>query len=240
MISILQIEDRDDEFLGILMNENKKICDQNKYNYARMKKSAHHVPPYWGKIFELKRIMDKTAQNSYIMWLDSDAFISNPANLEKLLKENPQFSMFITGDMPPYLSSFNAGSFIIKNNEVGKEIIHKWTKLYNSNDWTFNNGKWKTNKSWAGEAYEQGSFVKYILPFYKSSNAIKIMKYYILNNNDCKHLHKNTISVHLAGIFKKMKQYQCTQLINNSYEYSSSNVIYILLLLLVIYFLIYF
>ena len=227
MITILQIEDRDDEFLQILMNENKKICKQNEYNYVNMKKSMKHVPPYWGKIFELKRLMKQTKLNSYIMWLDSDAFIVNSKNLDKLVKGNPQFSMFITGDMPPYFSSFNAGSFIIKNNVVGKEIVQKWTECYNSNDWTFNNGKWTTNKSWAGEAYEQGSFIKFLLPIYKSQNTIKIMNYYTLNNNDCKHLHKDTISIHLAGIFKNMKKAQCTQLINNHYQDKYFN-IYIL------------
>src|SRR5690606_16543737 len=123
MITILQIEDRNDEFLLKLMNQNKKVCNENNYNYIRMKKSLKHVPPYWGKVYELKRIINEIPRNSYIMWLDSDAFIVNPKNLQKILYENPEHSMFITGDMPPYLSSFNAGSFILKNDKIGREIV---------------------------------------------------------------------------------------------------------------------
>src|SRR5690606_28431213 len=104
----------------------------------------------------------------------------------------------------------------------------------------FDNGKWTTNELWAGEAYEQGSFIKYLLPFYTSTNSIKIMKYYILNNNDCKHLHPDTISVHLAGIFKKMKKSQCTQLIDNGRVNDMFAQSILLLLILIVFGLLFF
>jgi len=203
-IILLQIEDRKDDKLTRFMKENKKICQKNGIQYIFIEKSRDHVPPYWGKIFELRRIMEENTDVDYFIWLDSDAFFIhfNNNKLYELLKTHEKYSMIITKDMPPWGNAeFNAGSFIIKNDEYGNKIINKWCSLYNSNDWTYKDDKWVTESTWAGNSYEQGSFVTYILNESEYKSHIVQLPYDVLNNNNCESV-ENTISTHLAGNFK--------------------------------------
>jgi hypothetical protein len=206
-ILILQIETRTDKVLNLLLNENKNICKNNNIEYLFFKNCYNNAPPYWDKIFEIKKIMDTRNDIDYIYWLDSDAFLLNynNNNFQKFLHENDKYSILITNDMPPWTAKFNAGAFIIKNNNIGKEVINKWISYYNPNKWKYDNNvkKWTTQSQWAGDDYEQGSFIKNILEDKNYSEHIKVFPYNILNNNSCIENTENTISVHLAGDHKQ-------------------------------------
>ena len=77
-ILVLQIEDRsDDNFLNENMQLNKKICSENNMQYKFLYKSQDNVPPYWGKVFEIDRILNDNSNVDYIFWIDSDAFFIN-------------------------------------------------------------------------------------------------------------------------------------------------------------------
>jgi len=188
------------------MNQNKKICLENNINYINLKKSSYNVPPYWGKVFEIYKIMISKPELSYIIWLDSDAIFYNfdKNKLINLLNTNLDYSFIMSKDMPPWENNdFNAGSFIVKNDKIGIEIIKKWMKLYNPDKWTYFNDEWLTESDWANEDYEQGAFIKYI---YKNSNYSKYIKqlpFYILNNNNCSDNNSNIIISHLAGYHKE-------------------------------------
>jgi hypothetical protein len=206
-ILVLQIEDREnDEFLNNNMQLNKIICQDNNMQYKFMYKSKEDVPPYWGKVFEIDRILNNPNNSSidYIFWLDSDAFFLNfdRNKLDNFLNSYSNYSMIITKDPPPWTANFNAGSFIVKNDKYGREIVSYWKTLYNPNNWWRENNTWKTNSKYAGDDYEQGALATKILTNNKYSEHIKIVPYYILNNTSCTENVNETIVSHLAGNHK--------------------------------------
>jgi hypothetical protein len=85
----------------------------------------------------------------------------------------------------------------VKNDAKGHEIMNDWIKQYNSDKWWYD-GKWRTESAWAGDDYEQGAFLK-ILKNHKQH--VDHLDYYYLNNNNPNNIN-NTITMHLAGIFK--------------------------------------
>jgi hypothetical protein len=191
------------------MRDNKTKCEKCGIHYHFQPKSSEDVPPYWGKIFEIDRLLREKPDVDYIYWMDSDAFFINDDKqmLEDLIDANSKYSMIVTKDMPPWSGEFNAGSFIVKNNEMGREIIRTWKSLFNASDWRKESEKsWKTDSTWGGDAYEQGSFVTNIINNDKYSKHIKILPYYVLNNNNCVSNKKKTIVAHLAGEHKENKE----------------------------------
>jgi len=203
-VVLLQIEDRFNNRLQTFMNENKEICLKNGIQYISLKKSYYDVPPYWGKIFEIYKIMNENNEIDYVMWLDSDAFFINYSNnkFHDFLKKYEKYSMIFTEDIPPWEGEFCAGSFIVKNDKIGKDIIKEWISHYHPDKWKYENLKWKTDTQWAGEHYEQGAFIKFILHNDKFVNHIIKLPYYYLNNNNCEHNMNETITVHLAGHYR--------------------------------------
>lgn len=247
-ILVLQIEDRSDNLLNKLLNENKEICKANEMEYVFMNNTSSIIPPYWRKVFEINNIMKKEEYDTidYIMWLDSDAFLFEftKEKLNDLLEKNKNYSMLITPDMPEYHSKFCAGVFMVKNNKEGKKIINKWISLYNPNDWKYDTKKkkWSTDKEWAGVAYEQGSFTEYILNDENFKKDISILPYYVFNNNSCSDYKPNTISTHLTGHLKSNKkitdkceetfQYKLNQ--KESFESHNNNNFIIIIILIIL------
>ena len=212
------MEDRSDSLLTLFMNHNREQCQSSRFEYVFLEKSTANVPPYWGKIVELQRLLADPSRD-YVMWLDSDAFLYkfDKARFTQFLNTNSAYSMIISGDMPPYTSPFNAGSFIVKNDEAGRTIVDTWMSAYHPDKWSHANGKWTTSGMWAGPEYEQGAFVANI--FYKDEFVphIKKVHYSVLNNNSCIHNTDNTLVVHLAGPHKEKKVNieSCTASIQN-------------------------
>lgn len=201
---LLQMEDRKKPTLTTFLRHNKQTCSENHIKYVFIEKSMFHAPPYWRKILELEQCMKNNPTIDYVMWLDSDAFLSkfSVLKMQRLLEKHKDRSMIISGDMPPWTSPFNAGSFIVKNNAIGKTMMKEWIATYHPNKWTYHDSKWTTECIWAGEEYEQGAFLKHILPKYKKH--IAKVHYSILNNHQCRNLNK-TISVHLSSPYTKDK-----------------------------------
>lgn len=207
MILLLQIEDRNVDILQTFMDENKKVCNENNIKYVFLKNARDAIPPYWGKVFELKRQMDENPEIEYFMWLDSDAFFVHfeKDRFQTFLQTYEKYSFIMTDDMPPWNAEFNAGSFIVKNDRFGKQMMDKWMTLYDNTKWEYKNGKWTTDGEWAGENYEQGSFVNHILKdsFYR--DHIVVLPYYVLNNISCDY-NKETITAHLSGEYKDNRE----------------------------------
>ena len=204
-IVVLQIEDRsDNNFLNENMQLNKEICNENNMQYKFLYKSQDNVPPYWGKVFEIDRILNDNSNVDYIFWIDSDAFFLHfhKNRLTDFLNKYSNYSMIITKDPPPWNMKFNAGVFIVKNDSYSREIFSYWKSLYNPNNWRMEGNKWKTDKPYAGDDYEQGAFATYILSNNQYSAYIKTVPYYILNNNSCTENTNETIVTHLAGRIK--------------------------------------
>jgi hypothetical protein len=217
--TVLQMEDRTSPLLSLFMNHNRAQCEASNFEYVFLEKSAEHVPPYWGKIVELQRLLEDPNRD-YVMWLDSDAFLFqfNKERFTQFLDTNSAYSMIISGDMPPWQHSmFNAGSFIVKNDEASRNIVATWLSAYNPEKWTYANGKWTSDGIFAGREYEQGAFMSTILPNKQFAPHIKTVHYSVLNNNNCIRNTSQTLVVHLAGDHKNDKDNieSCTASIEN-------------------------
>ena len=164
--------------------------------------STFYIPPYWGKIFELNKLLYENPDVKYFIWIDSDATIINVNKLNNLINELSFYNMIISNDIPPWYGMFNDGVFIIKNNDIGRQIISKWITYYNKDMWDFINDTWTCKSYWSGPEYEQGSFTSYILTDDNFNKYIKNLNYYVLNNNSFINTHDDTICVHLAGFYK--------------------------------------
>ena len=226
-IHVLQIENRKDNNLILkMMKKNKQLCEERGIQYTFLEHSSFHVPPYWSKVFEINKILSLSNDNElYVYWIDSDAFFVNFDKLENLIQTNTAYSMIISKDMPPWEDGeFNAGSFLVKNDQMGRDIMQTWTLLYDATRWKCNNASWTADSGWSGSDYEQGSFIDHILLNKKYVNAIKQLPYYILNNNSCRSV-EDTIVTHLAQDHKENIQTvaECEPIIEAFTEYTTDN-----------------
>ena len=217
-IIVLQIEDRETDFLSSAMNSNKSICSVNGLEYMFVKK-VDNYPPYWGKIAKIRDILNeiKLTDVDYVFWVDSDAFFINfsKERLFSFLDKHNNYDFICTHDMPPWNTDFNAGVFIVKNSDNGRNIISKWLSYYHPNVWKYDESlkKWSTDAEWAGVEYEQGAFSSYILKDSELSKYIVRLPYYYLNNNNCSDNLEDALVVHLAGEHKvdKVKLSVCNE-----------------------------
>jgi hypothetical protein len=210
-VLVLQIEDRiDNPLLQELMKENQYVCEENGILYLYKKRASEQVPPYWGKIFEMHKLMMENPNIDYFFWIDSDAFLLNFSKNRfiEFLEAYSNYSVIVSKDMPPWYGEFNAGAFIVKNDIIGRDILKKWKTYYRPNKWNYDalTQKWSTHSVWAGIDYEQGSFTKYFLKNPQYSNSIRQLPYYILNNHSCINYNSKTLVVHFAGEHKKNKK----------------------------------
>lgn len=110
--------------------------------------------------------------------------------------------MWISPDVPTkYSAPFCVGSFIIRNNKECRNIIEEWKTYYNPSDWVkVDTNKWKTDKSFAGTEYEQGSFIEKML--HRKELKICVLPYYVFNETNVDKPTDDSISIHLAGEYK--------------------------------------
>jgi len=200
---VIQYENRNIHFINELLKINKKYCLKHNIDYIFSNANLMY-PPYWQKVYEILDAM-QTHNNKYILWLDSDATIGTIKDMNIFIDdlfENDAHDMVISNDMFPYRNPFNAGVWVIRNNEISKQIITDWLSQYDQNRWE----KIETNKficdgQWAGIDYEQGSFTCNILPKYR--NHIRIVNWRLLNNP---YFDINQEYIfHFAGEFHKLK-----------------------------------
>lgn len=129
-------------------------------------------PPYWEKVFRVRDIAESMRSTcEFVLYLDNDAVLNIEAtSILTLFAQN--IHMMYSKDPPPWKSPFNAGVWVIRNSLTGRDIMRKWTTLYPQHDWVKHSDKWDCIhryecKQWAGPMYEQGSFVRQIIPAYK-------------------------------------------------------------------------
>lgn len=170
-----------------LTARHKYYCEKHGYEYVFITKSDRDVPPYWQKVYIVKEHLPKYKG---ILWMDTDATIFN---LEIPLDN------YITKDHSFYKSIdsggnqiFNAGVWIVMNNEMGMKILDDWIAKYDEKMWRKDGAGWHTDTPWAGDAYEQGSFAHKVVP--EHENHIKTLDENVLQSNDMDD--KNTFILH--------------------------------------------
>jgi len=179
-----------------LININKRYCLRHNYDYKFIH-NEYNLPPYWIKIYLLQKWL---SHYKGILWLDVDACVYNmDVRLEHMVLKDKHF--YGSPDNEQWNSPFCAGVFLVLNTQIGIEIINTWFNTYDKNSWKKKGKKWTASCKWASECYEQGNFIKNILPIY--SNYIHFFHwsffqsfYSNLKNNSC------VFSLHFAGEFK--------------------------------------
>ena len=186
--SIVQYDNREiTENHKKFMEINKEYCKKHNYSYKFFNYKDETLPVYWLKVKIVKELLN-TDEYEGILWLDTDAVIKNTdKTLDSFGDTNTAFIM--SNDQYPMEHDdlnkypFNAGCWIVKNNNNGKLILSDWLNTYNPNSWKKNDkGNLRTNTSYGGDEYEQGMFVNKILPKYKDN--ILILPWYIFHAFD--------------------------------------------------------
>lgn len=208
-IILLQIENRSIPFFKRAMARNYAYCNKFGLEYISLERGRDDVSFYWSKSFEIARILEERTDVDAVVWMDSDAFVFDMNfDIRRLLQEHSGTGMIVTPNLPlwPWSSLFNAGVFIVYNNIQGKRIIQKWKSLYDVSAWR------KTGRTWAciapgcvyaGELYEDGSFIKHILLNTRYSSDITVIPYHVLQEYDWSNPHPSCFSMHLAADLKR-------------------------------------
>jgi len=193
------------ENLDHLMFLNMRRCAKDTSCHYYFSSDNLGISPFWSKV---KHVQNQLNNNyDYVMWMDTDAVIDLPDDL-KLVDFIEHYigdkDMLISNDMHPWDGSFNAGVWIVRNNEKGKEIIREWLNLYDHNLWKQENNKWTCpEQEWAEcPGYEQGCFASNIINRY--DNNISKVNWVILNNPYLDQFEANQRGVihHFAGHHK--------------------------------------
>ena len=183
-ICVVQFDDRSPlpYALKKLMLMNRDHCKRNNIHYHLFHGNSN-FPPYWNKV---KLILKLLTEESYdiVIWLDSDALINTRTDVGTFVATHMSDKhMLISNDMSPWShGAFNAGVWAVKNSAEGRLIMTEWFSLYDPMKWKKHKNVWHTvsEDEYAGESYEQGSFVTNILPKY--NNFIHKVNYKLINN----------------------------------------------------------
>ncbi len=99
----------------------KAYCERHGYDYiCRQIDSEHH--PVWLRIHLILELFDSY---DWIMWMDADAFITNPEiKLESLVDDS---DLIITHDF----NGLNAGVFLTRNTEWSRSFFRKVLEFEN-------------------------------------------------------------------------------------------------------------
>jgi hypothetical protein len=185
-ITIVTMETRSFEALQYHNKNLEEYCLKHGYRYIFLDlyENKLKLPIYWKKIQLVQEILLTLPSDEYVMWMDSDTMIChNEISLNVLIEDNEK-SIFIGNDFPNIITNtYNAGVFIIKNNERGKRFIDDCIKMYLSNkECRYENGEFSLGKKWAGSCYEQGIMNKLLKSEYNNDVQL-IANHFLLNTN---------------------------------------------------------
>lgn len=169
-ICVVSYDNRKSDDILKLKNINEQYCKLHNYTFLFFDNYDNNtISPYWVKVKIVYDIL-KTNKYDIIMWMDSDACFNNfNIKIENLFNNYDNKSFIICGDnvnvcnFPLDCSNFNAGVWIVKNNNIVKQFFSDWMDKYNSvkKYWNNDNGKWTCIDTdlkpckWAGSYYEQ-------------------------------------------------------------------------------------
>lgn len=205
-VAILQIENRDDPFFEFCININKSYCKLHDITHVFHRKGPSDICIYYWKV---KVLLDMLYTTDYdaIVWMDSDAFVfKKDYDLRNFFTDNEDASMIIAGD-PIYWASpkFMAAVFMVRNNKTSHEIFREWLRCFDRRKWiNRGNDMWECmGCKWADSNYEQGAFVKYIMPLYEQH--MKSVPWYYFHETNCKTPNPDCWSIHLPRPIKRLR-----------------------------------
>jgi hypothetical protein len=219
-ILLVTYDDRHEEYQDYSKAINERYC--KKFNidikdYSDSKK-YDKLPPWWRKVFIVQDAINDNPQYDYVLWMDKDAAFSVQTDIRKLIDD----SFFIISRDPwlfilrPWAQEYyiNAGVFMVKNDENGKNLLDEWITGYKESEWChksqnkcdlhfYAGSGWRTTSKWAGDTYEQGYLRKVLTK--RQGKGIKIYPSHVLTNfsNDSKDY---VLVTHLLGYKNKLRK----------------------------------
>ena len=215
--AVVQYDNRElnDDYL-LLKKINEKYCSIHNYEYIFLNEN-YDLPAYWIKVKIVKDLLD-TNKYKGILWIDTDAVISNfDIKLENLCIPNK--TMYFCDD-PPWWSNrdFNAGVWLILNNQYGLNIMHDWLSSYDPKKWEKNGEYYIADCEWSGICYEQGAFIKNIMNKYV--NHLHKYPWYYFQSHNIDEKNNPVFTHHFAGRVSKE-----TNMIKFIDQYKNKNLI---------------
>lgn len=178
----------------------RSYCNIHGYDFIECKEILDpNREPQWSKIKLIQKYLDKY---EWIMWIDSDAAITNKnIRIESLI--DPKYDIILSKeDVCNHI--INTGTFIVKNSEWSKSFLEKWyaqeqfirngadtysfLHLYDNNEEIRSHIKVVKQKimnsypvmSWREGTFSDGDFVNHFAGIYNPSerNMLRKMAYY--------------------------------------------------------------
>jgi len=186
----------------------KDYCNKHGYTFLDIRYPKGLISPYWLRVDALTKLTKLYPANTMFVYMDLDACINSYVmnfplhRIISSLKTNQLYDIYIGKDID-LTKLVNSGVFIIRNTEWSRQFVDEWWSKHDSNNWTYNNNKWKcvtkTKKcTWAGLEYEQGQFDNlYKSDWNGSKTHIAILKIDLISNHFIQR--KSTIIYHLMG-----------------------------------------
>jgi hypothetical protein len=203
-LGVLQIENRHAPMIDAFIAHNTNESVAQGFEHVVSREGVESAPPYWWKVFGLKRLMAERPDLDLVMWLDSDAYMSpSAAQRIHLLAEDREKVMWLSPDCPRFPSPFCAGAFVVRNDERGRWLVDTWLSHFDPSRWTKDetNGSWRCLGPWAGPDYEQGAFSTHLLPL-ADRIGISVQSWQTFSEVDCDSPSKECAVIHLAGEYK--------------------------------------
>jgi hypothetical protein len=145
------------ELLALHNRSVQEYADYHGYEYRYLDRFESPLPIYWKKVHWVDDVL-KEGTSDFVMWLDSDTIIPRPrVPLSAIIAQAPEASIYIGRDWPHTpMHSYNAGVFMIRNNEVGRRFIAECLEHITNHAACLVEDKPVLAGAWAGACYEQG------------------------------------------------------------------------------------
>ena len=178
-----------------LIEVNKEYCQKYGYEHI-LKTDPIDLPPWWIKVQICRDLLNSDKYNG-VMWLDTDVGIFDCSRSLDEFTKDPKMHFFISKDpFPEEMSIINAGSWIVKNTPLGKEIMNEWFKTYDKTKWIRGDEPNPPlpnklvidpklsffDKAWAGINFEQGSLYYNFVRNPKYKDAINVLPNKVLSH----------------------------------------------------------
>jgi hypothetical protein len=148
-ILLLSIDDRPHlEYIKIHNDNLTKYAKKYNYEYIFLTKTMYDV--YWSKLYLVLKYLQSNKYD-YVMFFDSDSIIMNDNIQINDIVNSYNSDIFISDDN--FTRYSNAGLFIIKNSDIGKQFL---IDCIDSLDIRCINNPKKLNGMWSSSCFEQG------------------------------------------------------------------------------------
>ena len=174
----------------------QEYCKKHDYTfYAFDNSSDNSISPYWLKVRDMKKLLNKEVpEGSIVVYFDLDAIIRPEmfdTSLGSIINSldtlyDKTWNMYVSLD--PFYYEMNAGIIIARNTEWTRNFVDLWFLNYPKGFWKINEKthKWTCNKClWSGDEYEQGMFNRmYQRNLLDAQEHILPVKTHILGNDN--------------------------------------------------------